>query len=684
MAPVTFGLLGPLEIRAGERSVPLAGPKRRALLALLLVHHNRVVSVDRIIDALWGDDPPASVRAQVQSLVHAVRQQQAEWGGPTIETRPPGYVLAVDPSRVDLSLFECRAEEARRAAAEGRPEDAAEAFRAALTPWRGPALDGLDAPFVAAEAARLEEQRLLVLEQRIEADQALGRHALLVAELMSLVAEHPFRERLRAALMLALHRCGRQAEALDVYRRGREELAENLGLDPGRELRELERAILRDEPSLHLDAAAAPPRAPGAEQPSAERASAANGAAAPPPRPRAAGAMARWLGQRRGLAVVSVLTLLLAASALAYPARGELRALLATRQAPAAVPPRAAPCTAQTRRVTDYRGRAFNSVYHCRQLVGSNLYANPADLGPLEDVSFMTAADDVWVVCQIRGRPDPVVTHRTSSWWLYAQGDTVSRGNHYGYYAAWAFLPATVLAQGEEDRAVPGVPLCQLDLAAPGTPQVTSSDYPADGDWHGQAGQPGRFTFTPVTGTTDLAGFVYGFDTGTPDTFVASTGATQVRLSPPGPGAHTLEVRARDHSGNVSPYRAFAFEVGPRPADPAQALAAVPPGCPSGALCVYSGRNYTGSLSILHDCNRSWATFQRDDMDESWFNNGPTGRNARIWQNEDFTGLSYALAPGTGVTDGLDGSAVVVDQASSNDWPTSPGNPPPPPSDCPD
>jgi DNA-binding SARP family transcriptional activator len=668
MAPVTFGLLGPLEIRAGDRTLVLAGHKRRALLALLLLNHDQVVSTTRIVDALWGDEVPTSARTQVQSLTHALRQHLADWGGPSIETRAPGYVLVVEPDSIDFPVFERRAAQAREAAAAGRLEEASETFAAALAGWRGPALDGLEAPFVVAEAGRLEELRLLVLEQRIEADLALGRHALLVAELTRLVAEHPLRERLRAALMLALHRSGRRPEALDVYRRGREELSENLGLDPGRELRDLERSILRDEPSLHLASATAPPAVPAAVD------------VAPPvgsPRPRRARPRIHVAA-----ALLAVAALLLTSVIAGFGLRAFASLPLVSRQA-SPPPSSAAPCTVQAQDLTDYLGRTFNAAAHCRQLVGSWLYANPRDRAPLAEVSFKSASDDARVVCQLQGRPNPVVQQRSGSWWVYAQGDTVNRGNHYGYFDSWAFLPANVLAQGGAG-AVPGVPMCQLDLAVPGMPGVESPDYLADGDWHGQAGRSGRFRFTPVAGTSNLDGFVYGFDTPSPDTFVAATGPIEVRLTPPGPGPHMLAVRARDRAGNVSPSRSYAFEVGPRPADVASALASAPPGCSSGALCVYSGRNYTGSVSSLRDCNRSWATFLRDNVDESWFNNGPPGRYARIWQNPDFTGLSYALAPGTGVTDGHDGSSNLVDQGSSNDWPTAPGNPPPTPSACPD
>jgi DNA-binding SARP family transcriptional activator len=253
MTTVEFGLLGPLEAWNDQGELSIVGPKRSALLALLLLRHNLPVSADRIIDDLWGTNPPTSVRTQVHSLVSALRRKFCASGtGVRIETRPPGYLLRMDPGRVDLILFERRVAGARGAAAAGQLSTAAAAFREALQLWRGPALDGVDAPFVTAEAARMEEQRSMALEQRIDAELGLGRHGLLVAELASLVAEHPLRESLRTFLMLALYRSGRRAEALEVYRRGRAVLLREQGLDPGRRLRDLERAILDDEPSLEL------------------------------------------------------------------------------------------------------------------------------------------------------------------------------------------------------------------------------------------------------------------------------------------------------------------------------------------------------------------------------------------------------------------------------------------------
>jgi len=574
MATVDFGLLGPLEARISDRQLAIVGPKRRALLALLLLHHNLLVSADRIIDGLWGDDPPPSARTQVHSLVSALRRKfGASETGVNIVTRPPGYLLRVDPDRIDLTLFERRVANARSAAAAGQLSTAAEAFRDALALWRGPALDGVDAPFVTAEAARLEEQRFVALEERIAAELGLGRHGALVAELVSLVGEHPLREGLRASLMLALYRSGRRAEALEVYRRGHEVLVEDEGLDPSRRLRELERAILQDEPSLQLGAR--DPRSAPASAPASV--SAATGeppggpvltpspdpGPQPPEQPRLGGRATLARRSRRGIAAAAMVAVLSLVTAPAGPARSRAEqavGLVGLKRPPAAVA--APPCVEHLQTVTDYRGRAFERVYHCGTWVGQNLYANPQDLGPLDDVSFMNSAPDVWVVCQLHGRPNPMVGGRDSTWWLYTQGDARNRPNDYGYTNAWAFLPANVVRQSRPDQPVPGVPVCAMDAAVPGMPSVSTPDSPA-GHRQEPAGGTGTFVCIPVTGTTDLAGFVYALDSDAPDSFVAATGPATIRVRLPNQGPHTLYVRARDQAGNLSPARSQKFEVSP-------------------------------------------------------------------------------------------------------------------------
>lgn len=249
-----FRILGPLEVTEHGRLLALGGTKQRALLALLLLRANEVVSRDRLIDELWGGSPPGSGKTALQ--VH-VSQLRKALGRNLILTQPPGYLIRVSDGELDLHRFEqlvaaARAEE---------PVEAARLLREGLALWRGAPLAELGDSFAAAERA-LEEQRLAALEQRIDADLALGRHAELVPELEGLVREQPLRERLRGQLMLALYRSGRQADALEVYRSGRRLLDEELGLEPADELQRLERAILNHDPSLDS------PVVPAANRPS--------------------------------------------------------------------------------------------------------------------------------------------------------------------------------------------------------------------------------------------------------------------------------------------------------------------------------------------------------------------------------------------------------------------------------
>jgi DNA-binding SARP family transcriptional activator len=253
-----FRLLGPLEVAEHDRLLVLGGIKPRSLLALLLLHANEVVSADRLIDELWGDEPPATVAKSVQVHVSRLRK---ELGEGRLVTRAPGYVLHVDPSELDLARFERLIGEARNA----DPEAARRSCARPLELWRGPALADLAyEAFAQTEIARLEELRLAALEQRIDADLATGRHAEGVGELEALVAGYPLRERLRCQLMLALYRSGRQAEALGAYRAARRVLSEELGLEPSEELRRLEQAILRHDPALEpaASSSAAPDSTP--------------------------------------------------------------------------------------------------------------------------------------------------------------------------------------------------------------------------------------------------------------------------------------------------------------------------------------------------------------------------------------------------------------------------------------
>src|ERR671927_506036 len=252
-----FGLLGPLTVSREGTELTLGGPKQRALLAMLLLEANHAVSADRLIDALWGDRPPDTAKNTLQVYVSQLRKLLPEG---SLETVAPGYRLTLEPEAIDLSRFEELAHQGRAALGIGDAATAAQALGAALALWRGPALADLALEeFAQGEAARLEELRLAVLEDRIDADLALGRHGPLVAELEHLIVENPFRERLRAQLMLALYRSGRQAEALAVYQRTRRTLVDELGIEPGESLRQLEQAILALVQALDLPDAAQDP-----------------------------------------------------------------------------------------------------------------------------------------------------------------------------------------------------------------------------------------------------------------------------------------------------------------------------------------------------------------------------------------------------------------------------------------
>jgi DNA-binding SARP family transcriptional activator len=231
--------------------VPLGGPAQRTVLAVLLLNGNQATSIDRLVDAVWGEAPPVTARAVVHSYVSRLRalvkpDQRSPARQPLL-TVPTGYLLRVRPGELDLLEFERRVDRARQARAAGRSEDAATEFRAALALWRGPALAGLGAGRLAAEARRLEERRMVTLEERIEQELRLGRHGEVIAELEALVATHPFRETLVGQLMLALFRSGRQGEALDAYQRTRQTMIEELGIEPGRALRQLQQDILKGQ-----------------------------------------------------------------------------------------------------------------------------------------------------------------------------------------------------------------------------------------------------------------------------------------------------------------------------------------------------------------------------------------------------------------------------------------------------
>jgi DNA-binding SARP family transcriptional activator len=250
-----FRILGPLEVVTEAGPVRLGGPKQRATLAILLLNANRVVSVDRLADDLYTGAAPVTAVTQVQRQISDLRKLLG--AAHTVETRAPGYALRLTPEQLDLQRFERLTAEATRSLDAGEPQRAADLLRDALALWRGPALaDVAYESFAQPAIERLEEIRLAALEQRIDADLALGRQADLVGELEQLVGEYPLQERFCAQLMLALYRAGRQSEALDVYRGMRKQLVELLGLEPTLALQELERAILTHDASLAVVRAA--------------------------------------------------------------------------------------------------------------------------------------------------------------------------------------------------------------------------------------------------------------------------------------------------------------------------------------------------------------------------------------------------------------------------------------------
>jgi DNA-binding SARP family transcriptional activator len=236
------------------REVALGAAKRRAVLALLLLRANEVVSTARLVDDLWAERPPGRAVKAVQVYVSQLRKAV---GAGVVETRPSGYLLRLDEGALDLDRFEVRLERGRSLLRAGGADEAADVLRDALRMWRGPALADFEhEPWARHEIIRLEELRLGATCLRVEADLLLGRHAEVAPELEALVREHPLRERLRELLILALYRAGRQADALAAYHDARATLVGELGLEPSQPLRELEKAILLQDPSLDLIAGA--------------------------------------------------------------------------------------------------------------------------------------------------------------------------------------------------------------------------------------------------------------------------------------------------------------------------------------------------------------------------------------------------------------------------------------------
>ncbi|WP_329562993.1 tetratricopeptide repeat protein [Streptomyces uncialis] len=267
-----FRMLGPLEVTGPDRSVPITAERQRVLLALLLMEANRVVTAERLVDAVWGDSPPSTARGQIHICVSMVRANLAKAGlTDVIHTRPWGYVAEVADDDLDLHVFDRLALAGRAAAESGRHAEAVSVFAEALALWRGDIHVDSGAARTALQApvARLNEQRLTVVDQWVDAQMALGLHQQLIEQLIELVMQNPLREHLRAQLMVALYRSGRQAEALEAYRGGRQVLIDELGIEPGEELRRVQEEILSGALDSPRPSPAAPP-APAPDAPAAE------------------------------------------------------------------------------------------------------------------------------------------------------------------------------------------------------------------------------------------------------------------------------------------------------------------------------------------------------------------------------------------------------------------------------
>jgi DNA-binding SARP family transcriptional activator len=254
-----YGLLGPFEATRDGRALELRATKVQTVLAMLVLRPNQIVFADQLIEGLWGERPPETASNTLQTYVSRLRKLL---GPNVIQTRAGGYVLSVNPECIDSHRFQRLRNQGQEALRAGEPAAAATLLAGALGQWRGPALaDFTYETFAQAEIARLEEARLATIEDLIEAELALGRHAEKVSELRDLVRQHPLRERLWGQLILALYRCGRRADALRTYAEVRELLGEELGLEPSRQLQLLEEAVLLQK--AELDLSRSPDRASG-------------------------------------------------------------------------------------------------------------------------------------------------------------------------------------------------------------------------------------------------------------------------------------------------------------------------------------------------------------------------------------------------------------------------------------
>lgn len=251
--PVLIKVLGPIEVIVQGRIIPLTGQRQRALLAALALEHGKAVAVDWLMEALWHTTPPPTARAKIQSHVSGLRHAISRNGGglqSPLLTKAPGYVLSSEGVELDLAAFEALTAQAEEALVAGRNNSASELLANALALWRGRAFADVESQLIRSASEKLEQRRLLGIEIKAEADLALGYCDRVVAELGPWLAAHPFRERMRALLILALYRVGCRADALDLYRCGHKLMVSELGLEPGPQLRELQRRILTDDPAL--------------------------------------------------------------------------------------------------------------------------------------------------------------------------------------------------------------------------------------------------------------------------------------------------------------------------------------------------------------------------------------------------------------------------------------------------
>ncbi|MGP4104780.1 AfsR/SARP family transcriptional regulator [Nonomuraea sp. KM90] len=251
MPQIEFRILGPLQLGHGHHMI-IKSPRQQVVLAALLLNPNRPVPVDSLTNAVWEGTPPEGARHQLQNCAWMLRRRIRDLGmsGAEITASPAGYAIHVDECRLDVTLFERQLAESRRLAASGRLAQASQQIKAALSLWQGPPLSGVPGRVMRREAAGLAERRLSAQEDWIDLEMALGRGSQVTADLYRLVAEQPFRERLRAQLMIALHASGRTAEALATYRQARRLFVDELGLEPGPVLKGVERGILQGGAAL--------------------------------------------------------------------------------------------------------------------------------------------------------------------------------------------------------------------------------------------------------------------------------------------------------------------------------------------------------------------------------------------------------------------------------------------------